>query len=50
MENQIMKGIRLPLELVRQIERIVKAEGSTFSQFGRTAIIKELKERKRNAA
>jgi len=45
--QQIMKGTRLPPTLIRRIERIVKAEGSTVSQFMRTAVIKELNERQR---
>lgn len=49
MEKQIMKGVRLPLPLVRRIERTTKAEGSTFSQFMRTAAIRELNSRERGA-
>lgn len=48
MTKQIMKGVRLPVGLVRKIERTTKEEGSTFSQFMRTAAIRELS--RRNAA
>lgn len=50
MDQQIMKGVRLPPTLIKRIERIIKDEGSTFSQFMRTAAINELKERKNGAA
>lgn len=46
MERQVTKGVRLPKELVQRIERITAHEGSTFSQFMRTAAIKEI-QRKR---
>lgn len=46
MAQQVFKGVRLPANLVRQIERIAKADGSTFSQFIRTAAIRELSLRK----
>ena len=42
MEQQVAKGVRLPRTLVQRIEKAVKAEGSTFSQFMRTAAIKAL--------
>jgi metal-responsive CopG/Arc/MetJ family transcriptional regulator len=47
MDHQIMKGVRLPLTLIQRIERIAKIEGSTFSQFVRTAVIEKLNERKK---
>jgi metal-responsive CopG/Arc/MetJ family transcriptional regulator len=46
----VMKGVRLPAAVVQKIEQIVEKEGSTFSQFIRTAAMKELGERKRRAA
>ena len=49
MKQQVMKGVRLPLELIRRIERVTKEDGSTFSQFMRTAAIRELRERQRAA-
>lgn len=45
MNGQIFKGLRLPPELIRKIEAIAKADGSTFSQFMRTAAIREVKRR-----
>lgn len=42
MERQIAKSIRLPRSIVREIEKIVKADGSTISQFMRTATIEKL--------
>jgi metal-responsive CopG/Arc/MetJ family transcriptional regulator len=50
MDRQVMKGVRLPAAVVQKIEQIVEKEGSTFSQFIRTAAMKELGERKRRAA
>lgn len=50
MDYQVMKGVRLPRLLIRRIERIAKQEGSTFSQFMRTAALKELSEREKSAA
>lgn len=49
MDKQICKGLRLPAELVRKVERFAKAEGSTFSQFIRTAVIHELTSRAKEA-
>lgn len=49
MKYQVFKAVRLPVEVVRQIDRIVKSDGSTFSQFIRTAALKELTARKRAA-
>lgn len=40
------KAIRLPKQLIKKIGRVVDAEGSTFSQFMRTAAINELKRKK----
>ena len=45
-----MKGVRLPKEIVLRIDKIVKAEGSTFSQFIRTAAIRELNGRRKAVA
>jgi hypothetical protein len=50
MDQQVYKGIRLPRRVVQRIERVTKADGSTFSQFMRTAAIKELAGRKKVAA
>lgn len=50
MDQQIRKGVRLPRTLIHRIERVAKDDGSTFSQFIRTAAIKELNERKKSAA
>lgn len=44
--KQLMKGVRLPRLLIAHIERVAKSEGSTFSQFLRTAAINELKRKK----
>lgn len=44
--NQIHKAVRLPKELIERIEKAAKAEGSTLSQFLRTAAINELKRRR----
>lgn len=49
MGQQVFKGIRLPLAVVNRIDRVVRDEGSTFSQFARTAIIQALN-RKKTAA
>ncbi len=49
MDRQIVKGVRLPLALVKKIERIAVNEGSTFSQFLRTAAIKELRAKEQAA-
>lgn len=40
---QVNKTVRLPKSIVRKIERAVEGEGSTLSQFIRTAAINELK-------
>jgi metal-responsive CopG/Arc/MetJ family transcriptional regulator len=48
-QRQVYKGVRLPINLIRSIEAIAEKEGSTFSQFIRTAAIKEVA-RKRKAA
>jgi hypothetical protein len=50
MEQQVFKAVRLPRSVVRSIARITKADGSTFSQFMRTAAIKEVNEREKSAA
>ena len=42
-----MKGVRLPRPILSRIERILKAECTSFSQFMRTAAINELNRRKR---
>lgn len=47
MERQIVKGVRLPATVIQRIEHIVQAEGSTFSQFIRSAAMKELNKRKK---
>lgn len=44
--RQIFKGLRLPPDLIRKIDAITKADGSTFSQFLRTAAIREVKRRR----
>ena len=44
--NKIHKAVRLPKVLIDQIEKVAKAEGSTLSQFLRTAAINELKRKK----
>lgn len=46
METKVFKAMRLPVRIVKQIEKVVEDEGSTFSQFLRTAAINELKRRK----
>ena len=46
MEKQRLKGVRLPPAVIRRIEQITEGEGSTFSQFIRTAAINELSKRK----
>lgn len=43
---QITKSVRLPKPIIDRIERAAEAEGSTFTQFLRTAAINELKRRK----
>ena len=50
MDIQIQTAVRLPRILIRDIKRLAKEEGSTFSQFIRSAAIKELKNRKQVAA
>lgn len=47
MDRQIMKGVRLPKPLLHRIEQIIQADGSTFSQFMRTAAIKALQKKER---
>lgn len=42
MDQQIMKGVRLPASVIKRIERVAAEEHSTFSQFMRTAAVKEL--------
>ncbi len=42
-ERQQMKGVRLPKRIIDRIEQLVREEGTTFSQFMRTAAIKALK-------
>ncbi len=49
MNQQVQKGIRLPLPLVRQIEKFTERDGSTFSQFIRTAAIREVNRRRQVA-
>lgn len=44
MERQICKGVRLPVSVVQRIERITAADGSTFSQFIRTAALRAIRE------
>lgn len=46
MDQQIRKGVRLPRTLIHRIDRVASKEGSTFSQFMRTAAINELNQRK----
>lgn len=43
MDKKVTKALRLPVPLVRRIERWTKEEGSTFSQFIRVALIRELR-------
>lgn len=43
MDQQIMKGVRLPASVIERIEHVTEEEHSTFSQFMRTAAINELK-------
>lgn len=50
MEQQVMKGVRLPRPIATRIERIAKREGSSFSQFMRALAIKELNHREKSAA
>ena len=50
MDVQIQTAVRFPRNLVRNIKRIARDEGSTLSQFIRTAVIKELNARKHRAA
>jgi len=47
--RQVYKGVRLPTKLIKQIERVAANEGSTFSQFIRTAAIKEVKAKEKAA-
>lgn len=46
MKKQVRKALRLPLALVKQIESIAERDGATFSQFVRTAAIREVDRRK----
>ena len=46
MSKQISKSIRLPKAIIREVEKAAMAEGSTLSQFLRTAAINELKRKK----
>ena len=48
MKKTEFKAVRLPRTIVDRVNRIAKADGSTFSQFMRTAVIHELNERRRN--
>ena len=50
MKNEVYKGVRLPRLLADRIERIVEMDGSSFSQFIRTATICELKKREKEVA
>lgn len=50
MEQQIRTAVRLPRPLIRDIKRVAKEEGSTFSQFIRSAAIQAMNERKKRAA
>lgn len=43
------KGIRLPATIIKRIEKVAKSEGSSFSQFVRTAAIEKLNRDKRVA-
>lgn len=42
---QAQKGIRLSLDIVKRIERVITEDGSSLSQFMRTAAVNELKRR-----
>lgn len=46
------KAVRLPRTIVERVNRFTRADGSTFSQFMRTAVIHELNSRsaKKDAA
>lgn len=46
MEKQVNKSVRLPKAIIRQIEKVVHGEGSTVTQFIRTATITALKQRR----
>lgn len=50
MKQQVFKGVRFPAPLVKRIEKAANEDGSTFSQFVRTATIRELNARERGAA
>ena len=43
MKTKVFKGVRLPTPIVKEIEKVVAAEGSTVSQFLRTAAIEKLR-------
>jgi metal-responsive CopG/Arc/MetJ family transcriptional regulator len=45
--NQVIKGVRLPTDLIKKIKRVAEEDGSTFSQFIRTAAIKALRTKQR---
>ena len=45
MKKTEFKAVRLPRTIVDRVNRIAKADGSTFSQFMRTAVIHELNAR-----
>ena len=47
MRNTVFKAVRLPKPIASRVERITREEGSTFSQFIRTAVIRELNQRRR---
>lgn len=47
MRRQIRKGLRLPKSLIVRIEKAAQEECSTFSQFIRTAVVKQLNGRKK---
>lgn len=49
-EKQVRIALRMPPRIVKKIEQVVRAEGSTISQFFRTAAINELNQRKSQAA
>jgi len=49
MTRQVSKGVRLPKSVVEHIMKQVKTEGSTFSQFVRTAAIEKLRRSQRAA-
>ena len=45
MNQKVFKAVRLPLNVVKRVQVFTDADGSTFSQFVRTAVLKELTRR-----